>query len=239
MRGMSQIKDAIVDGKEARLSWSPQVDLRNCGLDGIVRAIEGVDVAFWEPWFADYLKLSGFHAARLELTCRKLIEGIRAFLADRSRELGACLDESGFLSEPGPCQLAILGRLGQMYLAHYAYAVGGSSVVKVEEHETLGVDPDMPFAPALRKLLDEGDRIARTLAPPIVRPADQVGLGLQLLRPYMVSGIVGGLKGVPGGIFVDTTRVPEVLASRIVDLRWTPDSYVLGTRVHENWKFWF
>lgn len=231
MRGLTQRKLVVdIDGANKKLAWSAQVDLRNCGLGGINQAIERLDTGQWEPWFGDYIKLSGLDAADLDDAIVKFIAGLSAFLVDPGYgRLLLCLTTSGFLASPQPCQLAIMARLGQMYLAHYSYAIGHSTPVMVEvgggaSEEGLVVDPDLPYAASLTRLIAMGDAEAARLTQRPETNFDRLLMGLGAIRAYRFANTDVEVSDCGSSVAVCVTRdIPDIVLQRIEGFDWRVD----------------
>jgi hypothetical protein len=142
------------ESADGRLAWSPQLDLRNCGVDAVKRTVQTLPAAAWEPWLADYILASGGTELEVARASAQFCAGFAAFLKDPSTGLEPNIRAAGFLDAHPAAQVALFTRLGQAFLGYIAYAMG---------HATLEADGGLPYRAALERLLAAGAEMQRTL----------------------------------------------------------------------------
>ncbi len=143
------------ENPQGTIGWCPQFDLRNTGIDAVRRAVAGLAKPHWEPWFSEYVELSGVSEADLGAACEQFTRAFANYLKGDADDFGKALEEAGFYTSHKACQLAIFGRLGQVYMGHICYAI------KTATHEE---GQASPLAPAIARV-EEG---ARALAEALI-----------------------------------------------------------------------
>jgi hypothetical protein len=153
---------------DGKLSWAPELDLRNCGIDMVRRALLALeDDQAWQPWFADYCKLSGVTGADVGHTAALFADALARFLKDPASDPGQHLRDVGFFEEPLPCQQALFAQMGQIALGHFAYAIRQTTAPA----DSVG----LPYQAALQRVLDGGAQLASAWRPE--RPEGQCPRG--------------------------------------------------------------
>ncbi len=177
---MSQVK--TIEGRQ--LQWSPQLDLRNCGVDMMTLAIKRLQEKAYEPWFGAYLAEHGVGEAELGMTCAAFARAVAGYLAAPTGNIHAAFEAAGVLDEPPARLAALYMTMGQISLGHFAYAMGHSNAQPLPgvTFTAESVDPTLPYAAALARLLDEGTRIAAQLYAPPESSGDMLAAALLVLR---------------------------------------------------------
>lgn len=150
--GVTSTVHRVPDAPGGELRWSPMLDLRNCGMDAVRRAVTSLERSRWEAWMVPFLGEVGVTHNDVGRACLAYVQSLKAVVVAGPIDLVGILRDSGFAAAHPRTQALIFCQIGRQMM--------GMSILGMT---TTLVDPSGSYAASLAALGEAAEATAATL----------------------------------------------------------------------------